>query len=98
MVDRIKYDCGMGSIGDRSDTSVFRVKESLKKRRGLDVSLHTKDKSASLLPEESSKSSVKKFLKQLSYSDPVDMPKHSTKFKPTSPSKGETNDAEADKN
>ena len=55
MVDRIKYDCGMGSIGDRSDTSEFRVKESLKKRRGLDVSLHTKDKSASLLPEESSK-------------------------------------------
>ena len=86
----------MGSIGDRSDTSEFRVKESLKKRRGLDVSLHTKDKSASLLPEESSKSSVKKFLKQLSYSDPVDTLKHSTKFKPTSPSKGVANDAEAD--
>ena len=33
MVDRIQYDCGIGSLGDRSDTGEFRVKESSKKRR-----------------------------------------------------------------
>ena len=98
MVDRIEYDCGIGSIGDRSDTGEFRVKESSKKRRRPEVSPHIKDRIASLLPEESSESPVRKFLKQFSYSDPEDMPKNSTKVNPTSPSKGEVNGAEADKN
>ena len=98
MVDRIEYDCGIGSIGDRSDTGEFRVKESSKKRRRPEASQHIKDKIAPLLPEESSESPVRKFLKQFSYSDPEDMPKYSTKFKPTSSSKGEANDAEAGKN
>ena len=61
MVDRIEYDCGIGSIGDRSDTGEFRVKESSKKRRRPDVSPHIKDKIASLLPEESSESPVGSF-------------------------------------
>ena len=43
MVDRIEYDCGIGSIGDRSDTDEFRVKESSKKKRRPEVSLHIKD-------------------------------------------------------
>ena len=98
MVDRIEYDCGIGSIGDRSDTGEFRVKESSKKRRRPEVSPHIKDRIASLLKEESSESPVRKFLKQFSYSDPEDMPKNSIKIKPTSPSKGEANDAEASKN
>ena len=62
MVDRIKYDCGIGSIGDRSDTGEFREEESSKKRRRSDFSPHSKNKCASLLPEESSESSVRKFL------------------------------------
>ena len=98
MVDRIEYDCGIGSIGDRSDTGEFRVKESSKKRRRPEVSPHIKDRIASLLPEESSESPVRKFLKQFSYSDPEDMPKNSTKVNPTSPSKGEGNGDEVDKN
>ena len=98
MVDRIEYDCGIGSIGDRSDTGEFRVKESSKKRRRPEVSPHIKDRIASLLPEESSESPVRKFLKQFSYSDPEDMPKNSIKIKPTSPSKDDANGAEADKN
>ena len=98
MVDRVKYDCGIGSIGDRSDTGEFREEESSKKRRRSDFSPHSKNKSASLLPEESSESTVKKSLKQVGYSDPEDMPKYRTKFTPTSPSKGEANDAEASKN
>ena len=52
----------------------------------------------SVLPEESSESTVKKSLKQVGYSDPEDMPKYRTKFISTSPSKGEANDAEAGKN
>ena len=32
MVDRIEYDCGISSIGDRSDIGEFRVKESPKKK------------------------------------------------------------------
>ena len=98
MVDRIKYDCGIGSIGDRSDTGEFREEESSKKRRRSDFSPHSKNKSASLLPEESSESTVKKSLKQFGYSDPEDIPKYRTKFTPTSLSKGEANDDEADKN
>ena len=98
MVDRIKYDCGIGSIGDRSDTGEFREEESSKKRRRSDFSPHSKYKSASLLPEESSESTVKKSLKQFGYSDPEDMPKYRTEFISTSPSKSVANDAEASKN
>ena len=43
MVDRMKYDCGIGNIGDRSDTDEFRVKESSKKRRRPEASPHIKD-------------------------------------------------------
>ena len=43
MVDRIKYDCGIGNIGDRSDTGEFRIKESSKKRRRPEASPHIKD-------------------------------------------------------
>ena len=43
MVDRIEYDCGISSIGDRSDIGEFRVKESSKKKRRPEVSLHIKD-------------------------------------------------------
>ena len=32
MVDRIEYDCGISSIGDRSDIGEFGVKESPKKK------------------------------------------------------------------
>ena len=80
MVDRIEYDCGIGSIGDRSDTGEFTEEESSKKRRRPDFSPHSKNKSDSLLPEESSESTVKKSLKQFGYSDPEDMPKYRTKF------------------
>ena len=73
MVDRIEYDCGISSIGDRRDIGEFRVKESSKKKRRPEVSLHIKDWIASLLPEESSESPVRKFLKYFSYNDPEDM-------------------------
>ena len=98
MVDRIDHNCGLGSIGDRSDTGEFRVKETSKKRRRPDLSPHIRERIASLLPEESSESTVEKSLRQFGYSDPEDMPKYRTKFIPTSPSKGEANDAEASKN
>ena len=88
MVDRTVYDFGIGSIGDRSDTGEFRVKESSKKRRRPEVSPHIKDRIASLLPEESSESPVRKFLKQFSYSDPEDMPKNSIKIKPKDEANG----------
>ena len=61
MVDRIEYDCGIGSIGDRSDTGEFRVKESSKKRRRPEASPHIKDLIASLSPVESSESPAGKF-------------------------------------
>ena len=96
MVDRIKYDCGIGSIGDMSDTGEFTEEESSKKRRRSDFSPHSK--CASLLPEESSESTVEKSLRQFGYSDPKDVPKYRTEFISTSPSKGEANDAEASKN
>ena len=68
-------------------------------RRGADrISALIAKISDSLLPEESSESTVKKSLKQVGYSDPEDMPKYRTKFISTSPSKGEANDAEAGKN
>ena len=98
MVDRIKYDCGIGSIGDRSDTGEFREEESSKKRRRSDFSPHSKNRCASLLPEESSESTVEKSLRQFGYSDPEDMPKYRTEFISTSPSKSVANDAEASKN
>ena len=43
MVDRTVSDFGIGSIGDRSDTGEFRVKESSKKRRRPEVSPHIED-------------------------------------------------------
>ena len=43
MVDRIEYDCGISSIGDRSDIGEFRVKESPKKKCRPEVSRHIKD-------------------------------------------------------
>ena len=43
MVDRMKYDCGIGNIGDGSDTGEFRIKESSKKRRRPEASPHIKD-------------------------------------------------------
>ena len=98
MVDRTVYDFGKGIIGDSGDSCEYRVKESSKKRRRPEVSPHIKDRIASLLPEESSESPVRKFLKQFSYSDPEDMPKNSSKVNQTSPSKSEINGAEADKN
>ena len=68
-------------------------------RRGADrISALIAKISDSLLPEESSESTVKKSLKQVGYSDPEDMPKYRTKFISTSPSEGEANDAEAGKN
>ena len=98
MVDRIDHDCGLGSIGDRSETGEFRVKETSKKRRRPDLSPHIKERIASLLPEESSESPVRKYLRQFSYTDREDMPKNSSKVNPTSPGKGEGNGEEADKN
>ena len=98
MVDRTVYDFGKGIIGDSGDSCEYRVKESSKKRRRPEVSPHIKDRIASLLPEESSESPVRKFLKQFNYSDPEDMPKNSSKVNQTSPSKSEINGAEADKN
>ena len=62
MVDRTVYDFGIGSIGDSSDICEYKVKESSKKRRRPEVSPHIKDRIASLLPEESSESPVRKFL------------------------------------
>ena len=68
-------------------------------RRGADrISALIAKISDSLLPEESSESTVKKSLKQVGYSDPEDMPKYRTEFISTSPSKSEANDAEASKN
>ena len=98
MVDRTVFDFGKGIIGDSGDSCEYRVKESSKKRRRPEVSPHIKDRIATLLPEESSESPVRKFLKQFNYSDPEDMPKNSSKVNQTSPSKSEINSAEADKN
>ena len=98
MVDRIDHNCGLGSIGDRSDTGEFRVKETSKKRRRPDLSPHIRERIASLLPEESSESPVRKYLRQFSYTDREDMPKNSSKVNPTSPGKGEGSGEEADKN
>ena len=43
MVERMKYDYGIGNIGDGSDTGEFRIKESSKKRRRPEASPHIKD-------------------------------------------------------
>ena len=74
------------------------MKESSKKRQRPEVSPHIKDRIATLLPEESTESPVRKFLKQFNYSDPEDMPKNSSKVNQTSPSKSELNSTEVDKN
>ena len=98
MVDKTSYDFGKGILGDNGDGCDYKVKESSKKRRRPEVSPHIKDRIATLLPEESAESPVRKFLKQFNYSDPEDMPKNSSKVNQTSPSKSEINGAEADKN
>ena len=53
MVDRTSFDFGKGLLGDAGDNRDYKVKESSKKRRRPEVSLHIKNRIATLLPEVS---------------------------------------------
>ena len=64
MVDRNPIAFGRGLLGESTDTSDYKVKETTRKRRRPEVSPQIKDRIATLLPEEASESPVRKFLKQ----------------------------------
>ena len=73
MVDR--ENIGKNLLGETVNPSVLRVKGSSRKRRRPVVSPQLQDKIANFLPEESSESPVRKFLRQFEYSDSEEMPK-----------------------
>ena len=98
MVDRNPFDFGKGLLGEASDNSDYKVKETTRKRRRPEVSPHIKDRIATLLPEDVAESPVRKFLKQFEYSDPEGMPKNNSKANPNSPSKSDSSAADMDKN